>query len=37
MKQFFQEDNGRLSGAMRINATDLDPVQISVTNKKYLA
>jgi hypothetical protein len=31
-----ETDNGRFSGAMRINATDLDPVQISVTNKKYI-
>jgi len=31
-----ETEDGRLSGAMRINATDLDPVQISVTNKKYI-
>jgi hypothetical protein len=31
-----ETDNGRFSGAMRINATDLDPAQISVTNKKYI-
>lgn len=28
--------DGRLSGAMRITATDLDPAQISVSNKKYI-
>jgi hypothetical protein len=31
-----ETEDGRLSGAMRINATDLDPVQISVTDKKYI-
>jgi len=28
--------NGRLSGAMRLTATDTDPAQISVSNKKYI-
>lgn len=28
--------NGRLSGAMRITATDTDPAQINVENKKYI-
>lgn len=28
--------NGRLSGAMRITATDTDPAQINVANKKYI-
>lgn len=28
--------DGRLSGAMRITATDTDPAQISVSNKKYI-
>jgi hypothetical protein len=28
--------NGRFSGAMRLTATDTDPAQISVSNKKYI-
>jgi hypothetical protein len=31
-----ETEDGRFSGGMRINAIDLDPVQISVTNKKYI-
>jgi hypothetical protein len=31
-----QTNNGRFSGAMRITATDTDPAQISVQNKKYI-
>lgn len=31
-----ETENGRLSGAMRITATDTDPAQINVANKKYI-
>lgn len=31
-----QTTNGRLSGAMRITATDTDPAQINVSAKKYI-
>ena len=31
-----QTSTGRFSGAMRITATDTDPAQISIANKKYI-